>query len=86
MNSKPWSVYIIRCRDGKLYTGISNDVDNRVATHNKGQGCRFTRFRFPVTLMYQKEYGTKSDARKRELEIQGFTRSKKLNLINGDEC
>ncbi len=77
-----WSVYIVKCRDGKLYTGISNDVERRVAEHSKGKGCRFTKYRYPVRLVYQKECGTKSAARKRELEIQTFTRNKKLSLIS----
>ena len=83
MNQKPWSVYIVRCRDGKLYTGISNDVEKRVDKHNKGKGCRFTKYRYPVKLIYTEDRGTKSAARKRELEIQGFTRSRKLELIAG---
>ncbi|UCD55721.1 MAG: GIY-YIG nuclease family protein [Candidatus Omnitrophota bacterium] len=82
MKESNWYVYIIRCRDEKLYTGISNDVKKRVAEHNKGRGCRFTRCRYPVRLIYQEACGTKSIARKRELEIQGFTRDKKLNLVS----
>ena len=82
MIHKPWSVYIVKCRDGKLYTGISNNVDERVAEHNKGKGCRFTKYRYPVELIYKEDCGTKSKSRKRELEIQGFTRSKKLELID----
>ncbi len=82
MKEKPWSVYIIKCRDGRLYTGISNDVERRVKAHDTGKGCRFTKYRYPVTLVYQEECGTQSAARKRELEIQGFTRKKKLGLID----
>ncbi|MFA6078228.1 MAG: GIY-YIG nuclease family protein [Candidatus Omnitrophota bacterium] len=81
MNEKPWSVYIIKCRDGKLYTGISNDVDRRVKEHDTGKGCRFTKYRYPVKLVYREECGDQSAARKRELEVQGFTRKKKLELI-----
>ena len=81
MSDKPWSVYIVECRDGKLYTGISNDVCKRVDAHNKGKGCRFTKYRYPVKLIYTEKCGTQSAARKRELEIQGFTRSKKLALL-----
>ncbi|MCQ9206852.1 MAG: GIY-YIG nuclease family protein [Omnitrophica bacterium] len=78
---KHWHVYVVRCRDDKLYTGISNDVQRRVAAHNKGKGCRFTKSRYPVMLVYREECGTQSAARKRELKIQSFTRDKKLNLI-----
>jgi len=82
MKEKLWSVYIIECRDDRLYTGISNDIIRRVSEHNRGKGCRFTKFRYPVKLVYQEACGTKSIARKRELEIQEFSRSKKLALIN----
>jgi putative endonuclease len=82
MKEKLWSIYIVECSDGKLYTGISNDVERRVNAHNKGKGCKFTKYRWPVKLMYQKECGTKSAARKREIQIQGFTRCRKLELIN----
>ena len=82
MQDKPWSVYIIECRDGRLYTGISNDVERRVAEHNKGRGCRFTKFRYPVKLVYREECGTKSAVRKRELKIQSFTRLQKFELIS----
>ena len=81
MNEKPWSVYIVKCRDGKLYTGISNDVAKRVEKHNIGKGCKFTSYRYPVKLVYTEKCGTKSVARKREIVIQNFTRSKKLELI-----
>ena len=81
MEEKPWSVYIIRCKDGKLYTGISNDVERRVKEHDTGKGCRFTKYRYPVKIVYKEERGTQSAARKRELEVQGFTRKKKLELI-----
>ena len=79
---KDWYVYIVQCRDGKLYTGISNDVEKRVTTHNKGKGCRFTRFRYPVVLIYQKHCGNKSTARRRELEIQKLRKVNKLELIS----
>ena len=82
MQEKAWSIYIIKCKDGRLYTGISNDVEKRVRAHNRGKGCRFTKNRYPVRLVYQEECGTKSAAQKREIKIQRFTRSKKLSLIN----
>jgi len=81
MEERQWSVYIISCRDGKLYTGISNNIKKRIKAHNTGKGCRFTSFRYPVELVYQEACGTKSTARKKELAIQGFTRLKKLQLI-----
>jgi predicted GIY-YIG superfamily endonuclease len=85
MNAKHWFVYIVRCRDERLYTGISNDVAKRIATHNRGKGCRFTKYRYPVRLIYTEDCITKSSARKRELEIQGFTRARKLSVVGGCE-
>jgi len=81
MSFKNWSVYIVQCRDGRLYTGISNDVDKRVAIHNKGKGCRFTRFRYPVVLLHQECCGNQSIARRREAEIKKLSRQEKLRLI-----
>ena len=82
---KPWSVYIVKCKDNRLYTGISNNVERRIADHNKGRGCRFTKFRYPVELVYQENCGTKSAVRKRELAIQEFTRPQKLKLITEEK-
>src|SRR3989338_7513390 len=65
------------------YTGISNDVQRRVADHNKGRGCRFTKCRYPVILLYQEYCGTKSSARRREMEVKNLTRQEKLELIEG---
>jgi len=82
MKQNSWSIYIVRCKDSRLYTGISNNVEKRLAAHNKGKGCKFTRCRYPVKLVYQEDCATISAARKREMQIQGFTRDKKLKLIN----
>jgi len=81
MADKPWSIYIVECSDGKLYTGISNNVAKRVDAHSRGKGCRFTRYRYPVKLVYQELCGTKSDARKREIRVQKLQRYQKLRLI-----
>lgn len=82
MKEKPWFTYIVECRDNSLYTGISNNVKRRVEAHNRGKGCKFTKCRYPVKLVYQQECGKKSAALKREIEIQSLHRSKKLELIN----
>lgn len=79
-----WYVYIIECKDGKLYTGITNNLDNRVKQHNHGRGCRFTKFRIPVKLLYNKECISKEEALHRESVIKGLTREKKLKLIFGN--
>ena len=82
MADKSWSVYIVECSDGKLYTGISNNVAKRVEAHSKGMGCKFTRCRYPVKLVHKEKCGTRSDALKREIQIQGLKRSKKLELLS----
>jgi len=80
----PWQVYIIQCKDRKLYTGITNNLERRIKAHNSGNGCRFTRFRVPVELMYSEEVPTRPGALKREARIKRLTRREKLQLI-GDK-
>ena len=76
-----WFVYILRCADGSLYTGITNDLDRRLEQHNAGTASRYTRSRLPVTLEYREEPKTKSNALKRELEIKALSRKEKEALI-----
>ncbi len=78
---KCWSVYILRCKDGSLYTGIAVDVDARLEAHRSGKGAKYTRGRGPLELVYTEECGTHSDALKRELAIKSLTREGKLKLI-----
>jgi UV DNA damage endonuclease len=76
-----WIVYILRCADGSLYTGIAKDVDRRLEQHNAGTASRYTRSRLPVTLAYQEEQPNQSMALKRELAIKALTRKAKEVLI-----
>jgi len=76
-----WSVYIIECNDGTLYTGISIDVKKRVLIHNKGKGAKYTKNRLPVKLMYEREIGNRSDASKEEYRIKKLSRINKLALF-----
>lgn len=78
---KSWCVYILRCADGSLYTGITNDLEHRLKAHNSGHGAKYTRSHGPVELAYSEQVPDKSSALKRELEIKGFTREQKLKLI-----
>ena len=78
---KEWWVYILRCGDGTLYTGISDDVDRRCAAHNRGKGARYTRSRLPVEVVYRERCGAKGDALRRELAVKAMTRAQKLALI-----
>ncbi|MFH4903812.1 GIY-YIG nuclease family protein [Staphylococcus cohnii] len=75
-------IYIVRCKDGSLYTGYAKDIEQRIAKHNSGQGAKYTKIRRPVELVYQEMFGTKSEAMKREYEIKTFSRQKKLQLIS----
>lgn len=78
---KTWYLYILRCGDGSLYTGITTDVDKRLASHRAGKGAKYTRGRGPLEPVYREECGSHSDALKRELEIKGLTREGKRKLI-----
>lgn len=75
-----WTVYILRCKDDTLYTGITDDLPHRVAAHNAGKGAKYTRGRGPVVLVYQEEAPDKSTALKREHAIKQLTRTEKLKL------
>ena len=58
----PWHVYILKCKDGKLYTGITNNLSRRIKAHNSGNGCRYTKYRAPVKLLYSEEVPDKPAA------------------------
>ena len=79
MNS--WKIYILRCCDGSLYTGITTDLEKRVTAHNAGKGAKYTRSRRPVELAWSEDCSDHSSALKRELEIKGMTREDKLRMI-----
>ncbi|MGE5370938.1 MAG: GIY-YIG nuclease family protein [Solirubrobacterales bacterium] len=83
LETNPYIVYIVRCSDGTLYTGVTNDLDDRIRKHNQGRGARYTRGRAPVTLLYTESVPGKSEALKREYEIKRLPRSQKLALIQG---
>ena len=76
-----WYVYIVRCRDGSLYTGISRDVDARVAKHNQGRGARYTRGRGPVALVHKERKTSHTAALRREAAIKALCRRCKLALV-----
>ena len=78
-----WYLYILRCRDGSLYTGITTDVEKRLEAHQSGKGAKYTRGRGPLELVYTEECGTHSQALKRELEIKAIPREKKLKEFCG---
>lgn len=77
----PWYVYILRCGDGTLYTGITDDIPRRLAAHRSGKGAKYTRGRGPLELVYQEEVHDKSAALRREAAIKKLRRLEKERLI-----
>ena len=77
-----WTVYILRCADGTLYTGITNDLERRLAEHESGQGAKYTKGRGPLKLMYQEICQGRGLASKREMEIKSLDRKAKLLLVS----
>ncbi len=77
----PWSLYIVRCADGTLYTGIAKDVEARLVLHNSGRGARYTRGRGPVTLVYREIVGGHGEALRRESAVKALSRDHKEGLI-----
>ena len=76
-----WKLYILRCGDGSLYTGITTDVERRLEEHRSGKGAKYTRGRTPLELVYREECGDHSAALRREHEIKALSRAEKLKLI-----
>jgi putative endonuclease len=77
-----WFTYILECRDCSYYVGITTDVALRLVEHNNGKGARWTAQRRPVKLRYAERHPSKSAARKRELEIKGWRREKRMALFD----
>lgn len=79
---KRWYLYILRCGDGTLYTGITTDVEARLEAHRSGKGAKYTRGRGPLELVYREECEDHSQALKRELAVKAMSREEKQNLMN----
>jgi predicted GIY-YIG superfamily endonuclease len=77
----PWFVYLLRCADGSLYTGITKDVSRRCHQHNAGIASRYTRSRRPTCLVYQEAQPSRSAALKREAAIKALSRREKMALL-----
>ena len=80
-NQSEWFLYIIRCRGGQLYTGITTDVDRRLAEHAAGKGSKFLRGKSPLSLEYSQPVGSHSEALKAELAIKRMSKAAKEKLI-----
>ncbi|WP_338214135.1 GIY-YIG nuclease family protein [Companilactobacillus muriivasis] len=84
MENKKYYVYMLLCNDKTFYTGTSNNVEKRVATHNAGKGAKYTKVRRPVKLMYSEELANKSEALKREIAIKKLSRQQKITLLKSN--
>ena len=76
-----WVVYILRCADDTLYTGITNDMEARLMAHESGKGAKYTRNRAPFEVLHREVYANRSDASKREAQIKSLSRAQKLALL-----
>lgn len=85
MAETSWYVYIVKCSDSSLYTGITSDVERRINEHNKGIGGKYTRIRRPVELAYTEICADRSTALKRERLLKTMPRKRKMALILGDK-
>jgi len=85
-NNAQWMVYILRCRDGTLYTGITNQLEKRLRQHNLGQGARYTRGRGPALVVYREKWPNRSLASRREAKIKKLSRRQKLALITASKA
>ncbi len=82
MNLTKYFVYILKCSDDSLYTGITNNILLRMKAHKNGKGSKFVRSRLPFKLIYKEVYNNKTEALKREFQIKKLNRTNKLKLIN----
>lgn len=76
-----WTLYILKCADGSLYTGITTNLSQRIKAHETGKGARYTHGRGPFQLVHQEFCGSRAEASKRELAIKSLSRTQKLELI-----
>lgn len=79
-----WWLYMLRCADGTLYTGITTDVERRLAEHNSGKGAKYTRSRRPVEVVYREPCPDKSAALRREIAVKRLSRAHKCKLMEGN--
>jgi len=79
-----WYVYILECQNKVLYTGVTNNLDRRIEDHKQGKGGKFTKIAGANKLLFKEEFSSRIEATKRESQIKGWTRRKKLALISGD--
>lgn len=81
-NRQNWFCYLLECADNTLYTGITNDLNKRIAAHNHGTASKYTRCRLPVQLVYAEPHSNRSSASQREAHIKKLSRDKKMALVS----
>jgi putative endonuclease len=77
-----WCVYLLRCGDGTLYTGITNDLERRMSAHRAGRGARYTRGRAPLALLHTEAMASRSEAQRREHQLKRLRRRQKLAFLD----
>jgi putative endonuclease len=77
-----WFVYVLLCRDGSFYTGVTNNLDKRLLDHQTGKGAKYTRSHYPIKIIYQEFFSTHSEALKREAEIKSWSKERKVRELN----
>ena len=81
--NQDWFFYIVRCNDNSLYSGITNDLAQRIEKHNSGKGAKFTSMRKPVKLVFSEKYDNMSLARRREEQVKSWSKIEKEDMIKG---
>jgi len=82
--TRPFWVYMLRCSDDSFYVGHTDELDRRIAQHNDGRYCRWTRSRRPLALVWRQEFVTRDEAKVAEKKLKGWSRAKKQALVDGD--
>lgn len=83
--SKLYYIYMLRCKDGSIYTGYTDNIYKRIEKHRSGKGAKYTRGRGPFSLVHYESFFTKEEAMQREASIKKLSKDKKLKLILDDE-
>ncbi len=80
-----WHVYMLKCQDGAIYTGVTEDIARRFKEHTQGKGGHYTNYNRPGEVLFEESFGRRLDAEQREQQIKRWSRAKKLALIQGDK-
>lgn len=81
----PWTLYVAECADGSYYTGIAKDVEKRIEAHNNGKGAKYTSTHAPVKLVFQEPQASYSAALRREYQVKGLPKERKVRFVQGEK-